>query len=358
VHFGAVPRLKFVARLHWLFIGLILVLSSSRAEAATMGILRPESNAAEIRATLFRLKGELLAVGLDVELVERPTSADLGTSDRRAALEKTAAEREIAALIDVVGDTVPVAVEIWIFKRTLRHSEVSRVLVETNRENGPETLPIRAIEVLRSRLVELDWAAKQRPPRAPLVPAGATVRTEKQGVERVELVERFGLAAGLAVVTSLDGVGPAVLPLLRLDWAPHSKLSVQATLAGFGSRPQVTGAAGSVRVAQEYAVLGVCYCQSTPPGLRPFAALAAGVMRTALSGEATPPAKGHSVELLSFVLESSLGVRWRSSGPFFLALASQLQLAQPYVSIHFADTVVGSTGRPNLLFSLTAGAWL
>jgi hypothetical protein len=35
-----------------------------------------------------------------------------------------------------------------------------------------------------------------------------------------------------------------------------------------------------------------------------------------------------------------------------------MQLAEPYVAIHFVETQVATTGRPNLLVSLTAGAWL
>ena len=332
---------------------LVLVAALARAaaaEAATTAILRPRSSAPELNETLFRLKGELLSVGLSVEVVEPP---QLGTNDRRAALSQMAADRALDVIIEIVGEPAPVAVDVWLFKQAPQRSEVSRVEIETNRENAAEALAIRAIDVVRSRLLEIDLSArkKQRPAPDASEPAQAPRSSARS-------LERIGLAAGAAVLTSLDGVGPAIVPLLRLDWALHPRLSLQATLAALGSRPSVVAAAGKTRVAQEYALLGVCYCMSAEPGLAPFAAVAGGALHTSLEGSANAPATGHAVAQWSFVLEGSIGARFRASGPFFLTLASNAQFAEPYVSIHFVDAAVASTGRPNLVFALTAGAWL
>jgi hypothetical protein len=79
---------------------------------------------------------------------------------------------------------------------------------------------------------------------------------------------------------------------------------------------------------------------------------------TSLDGRAQPPDQGHEVNQWSLLVDASLGARLDLPGRFYRALASHVHVAQPYVSIHFADDVVGSTGRPSLLFSLTMGAWL
>ena len=43
---------------------------------------------------------------------------------------------------------------------------------------------------------------------------------------------------------------------------------------------------------------------------------------------------------------------------YHVTFAAHVQLAEPYVAIHVLDTVVATTGRPNLLLTLTLGAWL
>jgi hypothetical protein len=320
------------------------------AEAASTAILRPRSSAPELIEMLFRLQGELLAVGSDVEIVARPAGYAPDADAPRAAIEQMANARRLDAIIDIVGDSAPTAVDIWFFQRASRRADVTRVVVETSEKNSAETLAIRAIDAMRSRLVEIDLASKKKQPSAATPPEPPSLHPLS--------VERVGVAAGAVVLTSLDGVGPAVLPLLRFEWAFSPRLALQVSLAALGSRPSVASAAGNARVAQSYGVLGLCYCQRSEPGLAPFAAVAVGASRTSLEGEAKPPALGHTVEQWSLVLESSLGARLRLGGPFYFTLAGQAQLTEPYLSIHLSDTVVASSGRPNLLVALTAGAWL
>ncbi|MFZ5891472.1 MAG: hypothetical protein ACOY0T_10515 [Myxococcota bacterium] len=318
-----------------------------------MAILKPSSSAPALQETRFRLQGELLAIGVEVQLLQRPKHAESDADDLRDALKRLASERGIDAIIDIQGEDAAAAVDIWIFHQAPNPAEVSRVLVEADRDSSAETLAIRAIEVLRSRLVEIDLAARRREGR----PSKPSTETEAPRTA-ARPSEHFGVAAGIALLTSLDRVGPAVLPLLRLAWVPHPQFTLEATAAGLGSRPNVMSDLGRARVAQDYALLGVCYCQPNEPGLRPIATLAAGALRTSLTGEANAPGTGHAVAQWSFLMQASVGLRWRFRAPLFVALESQLQLAEPYVSIHFAETVVASTGRPNLALALTAGAWL
>jgi hypothetical protein len=162
----------------------------------------------------------------------------------------------------------------------------------------------------------------------------------------------------VSLLTSFDGVGPAVLPLVRLEARLAAGLAATATLSGFGTRPTVTTEAGSVEVGQDYATLGLRYSVPSAAPLQAFAALGAGVLRTALSGSAAPPNQGHDLDQWSFLAEASLGASWQLSHRYSLSLAGHLQLAAPYPAIHFVDTEVATAGRPNLLTSLTLGAWL
>src|SRR6185369_512463 len=128
------------------------------------------------------------------------------------------------------------------------------------------TLAIRAIEVLRSSFLALDMAG-ERPERAsPSEPTRASPREPERLEEPAAAptrAGRFGISAGAATLTSFDGVGTSILPLLRFDWALTSWLGLQATGAGLGTRPRVAAAAGSVQVAQDFAVLGLCACRSS-----------------------------------------------------------------------------------------------
>ena len=347
--------------MHRLTILLVVALLSfwaTRVQAANIALLRPSGSSPALAEALYRLKGELFALGLEVQVVERPTNRATTVFDDRAFLEQTASEREIDAIIDVIGDTAPTAVDVWIFERSPRRSRVSRVVLEPNAPNGAEMLAIRAIEVLRSNFVEIDLAARARTE----MPAAAPPRDEPPRDEPskppVRRSETFGLEAGAAVLTSLDGIGPAFLPLVRVDWAVSSWLVAQGTFAGFGTQPTLESAAGSATVSQGYGVLGLCYCLPSEPGIRPLVSLSAGALRTSFEGQADAPERGHSGEQWSFLVDASLGARLGFADRYYLTPAFHVQLAQPYVAVHFVDELVASSGRPNLLASLTLGAWL
>ena len=342
-----------------LIASLVSLLLAARAEAAKVVIVRPAGASPELNETLSRLQGEVLSLGLEVSIAERPAAPESAT-DSRIWVERMATERETDAIIDVIGDSAGAAVDIWVFERRPRRSEVSRVVLEPSAENAPARLAIRAVEVLRSSLVQIDLTAKgtRAAPTAPEPPATVTKDLPHESEAPTGHID---LQAGAALLTSLDGVGPALTPLVRVGWTARSFapwLVLQGALAGFGSRPTVTSAAGSARVAQQYAVLGGCTCARSARLFHPAVALSAGVLRTAIDGQADAPADAHFVERWSFLLEGSVGARLRLPGRYHLTLAAHAQLAAPYIAIHIVDTLVATSGRPNLGLSLTVGTWL
>lgn len=338
---------------------MIASLWAARAEAAKVVIARPGAVSPEVNETLSRLQGEVLSLGLEVAVAERLATSNAAES--RAWVERLATEQEADAVLDVIGDTAPAAVDIWVFGRQPRRSVVSHVALEPNAENAAERLAIRAVEALRSRLVEMDLIANMPPaPTNPRQP----VETIRPGPPRnaEDPAGRVDLQVGAALLTSFDRVGPAVMPIVRIGWSARSWLVLEGALAGFGSRPTVTSAAGSARIAQQYGVLGGCYCVRGEGTLQPHVTISAGVLRTAIDGQADAPGDAHFVERWSFLVDGSVGARLRVAGRYHLTLSTHVQVATPYVAIHFvdtvADTVVATSGKPNLLFSLTVGAWL
>ena len=346
-----------VDRLRLAFLVVTPLLWAASAQAATVAIVRPLGSSPDLNETVSLLHGELLSVGLEVEMADRPSDRGLGPNDFRAWLEEMAEARGACAVIEIVGDRAPFAVDVWVIEKPPRSPEVTRVAVEANAGNAAERLAIRAIEVLRSSFLEIDLASRERRGKPIAQPPAATLAPGEVN-ESASQPERFAVEAGAAVLTSLDGVGPALSPIVRVGWAIRPWFVVQATLAGLGSSPTVATTAGNARVAQQYGVLGGVYRFRSDQRLRPFLALSAGGLRTSVEGQAISPNQGHSAVEWSFLAEGSLGVGLHLGDRYYLTLAAHVQVAAPYVAIHFVDPVVATSGRPNLLMTLTLGAWL
>jgi hypothetical protein len=344
--------LPLVAALAW-------SLAAARAEAAKVLIVRPAAASPELNETVSRLKGEVLSLGLELAIVERPATPRAPAVESHAWLERLAAERDIDAIIDVSNDARPARIDIWVFadQGGERRTELAHIVLEADAENAPERLAIRAIDALRARLAEIDLAAKERHTARPAGQPPPTVaesppRTSSAAMGHVDL------QAGAAMLSSIDGVGPALMPIVRIGWSARPWLELQATVAGFGSRPAIVSTRGSARVDQEYAVVGAGTCARAGRTLQPCVAFAGGVLRTAIDGEADAPADAHFVERWSFLLDAGAGARLNLPGRYHLTLAAHVQVAEPYIAIHVVDTLVATSGRPNVLLSLTLGAWL
>lgn len=328
----------------------VVFLTAGSVHGANIAIVRPASSEPPVQEALFRLRGELAALGLEVQSVELPSQhgSDLAV---RASLQQLASERGLDAIIEIIGQPGPTMVDVWIFERSPRRLRVSRVALEPDEQNRAEALAIRAIEVLRSNFVEIDLAASGRP-------KATLAQGAQPAMPSPRRVEVLGIEAGAAFLTGTGGVAPALLPLVRLDWAASSRLLTQATLAGFGTRPTLETALGSARVDQAYALVGLCYGSASDGRVTPLLGLSAGVLRTSIEGRASSPAQGHAVGQWSLLWEASAGGRLRFAERYYLTLALHAQLSQPHLVIHFGDEVVATSGRPNLLMTLTVGAWL
>lgn len=323
------------------------------AFAHTVLLLRPPNRSSATAELLERLRGELLSIGFEVVVRARPEPGT--TSAPEPMRSKLAAEARCDAALDVVDDSTPGAVDVWIVDSDQHFELLARVKVDANSENYSKALAIRTSEVLRARLVESHASKElQSSTSARPVPPKQTVTVESRGVQHSG---RLGLELGAAALTSLDGLGLALLPLLRADWAVESKLVLQATLAGFGTRPSVAALAGEAKVAMQYALVGACYRLEWQHRVRPLAAFSVGALHTAVDGQAEPPWQGHLVDQWSFLLDASLGATFQLSQRYAIVLAGHVQLAEPYVAIHLGEQSVASSGRPNLLVSLALGVW-
>ncbi len=338
------------ARLLCCALAALAFMWSGRAEAVTVALLRPAAAAPALEEAMFRLQGELLALGASVAITDGPTAPDSNSAEVRAWLERAARARGVDAFIAVVGDDEPVGADVWICERSHPRLRLSRVVLEATTDDRAATLAIRTIEVLRSSFVtlELDRHDRTLPQAASPEPVliAATPRAPA----------RLGFEAGATALAGFGAVGPALLPLVQVDWALGSWLSLQATAAGFGTRPRVETAAGGVGVAREFALFGLCFCAPVRTGIQPVLTLSSGALHTTLTAEANVPNLGHRAARWALLVDAGAGARVGLPARLYVTMAGHLELAEPYVAVHVLDSVVATTGRPNVLFTLTIGA--
>jgi hypothetical protein len=344
----------------------VALFGASAARAASVIIVRPAGGPPAMLETLVRLQGELASAGFATEIIDAvaATESPAGSRDARPALEQLAARRGADAVVAIVGDLAPDSVEVWVIDKVTGKSLVRRVPFEPGDARASKTLALRAIELLRSSFLEIDLAltARERGNGATGAPPPAVVHLVEQ--DRGERpaprpAGRFGFEVGGAAIVSADGIGPALLPLVRFGWSLRPWLFAQATLAGLGTRPTVQTNAGSAEVSQAYGLLGVgVRFRTDGERARPFATLSAGALHTSVDGRADAPNQGHAADQWSLLVDAAFGCQLRLPDRFYLSVAGHAQLAEPYLAVRFVDTVVATSGRPNLLLTFTIGAWL
>jgi len=332
--------------------------AAAPARAASVIIVRPANSPPVMVETLVRLRGELISAGFETDIVDAAPPPESGPADSRAGLERLAARRGADAVVAIVGDLAPDSVEVWVVDKVTGKSVVRRVPFEPAAAGASKTLAIRAIELLRSSFLEIDLAARDRQSAAGAAPPPAAVVHFVDAERLAQRPERFGVEVGGAAVMSLDGVGPALLPLVRLDWSLRPWFVAEMTAAGLGTRPTVAGPAGSAQVAQAYGLLGGSLRFRAGARLVPIAALSAGVLHTSVEGRADAPNQGHGVDQWSFLVDVGAGAVLRLPDRFTVSLALHAQIGEPYPAVRFLDTEVATSARPNLLLTLTVGAWL
>ena len=320
-------------------------------------VVRPPSPSPEPAEALTLLHGELASVGLEDMTIERPAAGSSAATDLRPWLEQLAGERGAIAVIDIFGDDEVSAVDVWVRKSPGRF-EVTRVSVDPDTTNSSARLAIRAFEALRASLLEVDLATRYHRVQRSVKPPAAQRPLPPKPREPARDRDHVGLEIGAAVLMSPGGVGPAVLPTVRVDWAVRPRLLVEAALAALGSSPSVTTRSGTASVAREYLVLGGCYRLWADQPWWPFFSIAAGALHTSVDGQAGLNLNTHVVDQWSFLADTGLGATMRVFRSYHLSLSGHVQLAQPYVAIHFGEPVTATTGRPNLLLTLAVGGWL
>jgi len=348
-----------VGRLLIALSSLIVVLTAGAARGATVAILEPASPPPLLVEALLRLQGELASVGFAMEVV-RDTTAPGSATPLLARIETLAARAGLDAVIgfDIPPmATTPASIHVCVVDK--QHARtLARSVSLAGAELPASALAIRAIELLRSSLLESDWTAAPRQTAAAPTGAEASSRTVVASSAPPNSAASFEVALGAGALVRASLQQGAVAPLLRVGWAATETWLVGLTLSGLGSRPRFTTATGSGDVAQTYAVAELLRRFRPGRRLQPFAALAAGVLVTTAHGAPTPPNQGRDVSQWSALFEASAGARLPLGARLFVGAAGNMLLAEPYPVLRFAGQDVAAFAHPAFLFSLWVGARL
>jgi hypothetical protein len=337
---------------HGFALALALVTGSLAevAMASTVLLVRPPNPSRVASEALMRMHGELASAGFDVSFATAVAGVDA-----RASLEMLASGPGVDAVVAVLGDGAPDAIEVWVVDRVTGRSVVRHTPYQSGGERDAEVLAIRAIELLRASLLEVDMggAGPALAPRPPPVATGLPAEAA-----RAAGPSRWALEIGASVVTGFDGLGPAVLPQLRFDGVLTAWCVAQVTVAGLGTRSRVGSGEGTAQVAQQFGLGGVSLRWPSRMGVRAVVSLAAGALHTMAEGRAGWPYAGQTAAQWSFLADAGLGMHLALGARYELAAEAHAQLAEPYPRFRVLGTDVATAGRPTLLFTLGVLAWL
>jgi hypothetical protein len=336
-------------------LAVIAVATAAWAAAAPSGqvvLLEPLGSSQIARHCLTRIREELTASGFEV------SSVDPGPRRDPVSLARSMeAQAGAIAVIALAGDPGQPGAELWILDRVGATPEVRRVPASSeDRERLPEVLAIRTSEVLKASALKLLVEASAAAPAPGIVhstPATPIAPPPAGGPPA------FGLEAGISILESVGGPGPAALPLARARIRLGDSLSARLTIAALGSRPRVGDAVvGSASVAQSFGIAELAL--ALRPGRRfgPVLTVGAGALHVESNGEGISPYRGVEETRWVAALDAGGGVLATFGGYFSATFELHALLALPHPTVRFDGVDRATIGFPAILASLTMVAWL
>ena len=317
---------------------------AAAAPSGRVVVLEPAGSSQITRQCLTRIREELTAGGFEV------SSLDPGPRRDPVSLARSMeAQAGAVAVIALSGDPGQPGAELWILDRVRATPEVRRVPASSeDPERLPEVLAIRTSEVLKASALRLLVEATA-PAVAPAAVRATPIATPPPA---------FGLEAGISVLDSIGGPGPAALPLARARLRLGDWLSARLTIAALGSRPRVRAMAGSASVAQSFGMAELALALRPGGRFRPVLTVGAGALHVESSGEGISPYQGVEEARWVAVLDAGAGVLATFGRNFSATFELHALLAAPRPTVRFDGVDRATIGFPAILASLTMVAWL
>ncbi|WP_437491437.1 hypothetical protein WME75_15615 [Sorangium sp. So ce1014] len=339
---------------------LLLLCAASPAasgEPARVVLVRPGAADPSISEALIRIRGELVADGFDVVLLDAQSA-----SAPRPTMDDAGQQAGSAALIGLFLAPDGQAAELWVVDPRTNETLVRRIDTRGEaREHIVEVLAVRAVELLRASLLELLMSSRRSAAPAAASPPSEVSREVSRRAERSLDPPRrsmWGAELGGGLLASPGGIGPALLLIARLRVAPLGPIEGRLSLAGLGTAPRVAGPQGSATVQQRFGLVELAALPWPELRLRPRFSVGLGALHVAVDGEASWPYRGVHRAQWAFAADAGAGVEFGIVRRIDVVVEAHALVAHPYPVVRFVETEAARGARPALLGSLSLVGWL
>jgi hypothetical protein len=320
------------------------------ASNQVVAVVRPADPGPMITEVVTRVRGELVAAGFQVALIDHVPGTDPGAEMRSVA------QRLHPLAIFGIFEQSAGAADVWIADLVVGKTLVQRVEPDAREgapsKEGSSVQALRAVELLRASLLELVVERSSLPPPSPprqrdTPPARAWEPAPSANAGT------FGIEAGAALLHSFEGIGPAVAPILRVVYQPSPTVALRLTASGFGTEPLLDAPAGQARVAQQFGLLEVAPIFFADAPLRPLLSFGAGAYHLEATGEAALPYEASTQQVWTALLDAGGGAHLSAGRHFGVSLEAHVLFTSTRPAVRIAQLEVGGAGRPSIVGSLT-----
>jgi hypothetical protein len=333
------------------------VAAGGRVQVLQSNVISPRA-----RRCVTRLREELTAGGFQVAISEFGAGGDAlwmvdPPSPRDGSL----------ATITLIGNPDEGPAELWIVDGVAGgRAAVRRLLVPAgSTTHDDEVLAIRTLEFLRASALELARGGTAipvstptptpAPPSSALPPSVVAPEPPRPAVPLGPdgAPGALSFELGLSLFETSRSLGPAFLPLARLRAELVSVLETRITLAGLGTRPQVTKPEGTASVDHTFGLVELRTTFRQGRAVRPAVGLGGGVLLVQVDGAGNGPYEGRRGHAWAGLFDLSAGLTLAVGRRIALAVEAHGQVAGPSPTVQFYGREAARIGRPALLTSLT-----
>jgi hypothetical protein len=313
-----------------------------------------------VTEALSRFRGEAVSVGFEVTIVDGSAA-----STPAAQMESTARAASAVATVAFVSGGDPRALDIWFTDRATGKTMLGHVSAENESgDRASAVLAVRAVDFLRARM--FDFLAA-RPPRVnnaavalpapppPEAPATIASAPSPASVTDTFPAHRFGVAVGIGVLRSVQGLGTTILPVLRGAYRLARWSSLQVTVGILGSRSRVGAMGGSATVAEDVGMADWVVTWGHAR-VRPRLSVGAGIHDLRVEGAASAPYTMSTKRRLFLATALSAGFSLMLGQRLSLIAEGGASLLFPEPEVLIAGLDAGHTGRPSLFSIVTMEA--
>jgi hypothetical protein len=327
-------------------LGILLASRRADADSALVVLVRPPTQSAVVSEAITRIRGELIADGFTVSIVDSPPG-----SDPASLLASVDRQTGAAATLGLFLHADASSADLWVVDRLTNKTVVRSVeMTRSPSSSLPEVLARRSVELLRASLLEILVDAQKRHPEKP-APSAQASRWAAQALEPRR--SRFSVAAGAQVLAGFGGVGGAVMPVARGRIDVGERLGLRLSLSGLGTRPHVSAAEGSATVSQAVGLFELIGEIAPQFWMRPYVSLGAGAYHVTGEGLAAAPYQGRTAGAFAFATDLGVGVALPLTSTFAISLEGHTMLITPRPVIRFLRVETADVPNPLLAGALT-----